>query len=149
VDIRKKKKKKRIECTGYSPQNSKSFISWRTKVRTPQSHLGGRRKQSQDGGREGPGWESGEGGEEENMIKYWVGGKDWSPEGQQKEWNRQPQEVEGWGKTPECTRDLGGERLRWNAIQWGEETYRAYLQQKVRQSSEGWGCHPTVKDSDP
>jgi hypothetical protein len=25
-----------------------------------------------------------------------------------------------------------------------EGTYRAYLQQEHRTSSEGWGCHPTV-----
>jgi hypothetical protein len=25
--------------------------------------------------------------------------------------NRQPQEVRGWGDLPECTRDLGEERL--------------------------------------
>lgn len=25
--------------------------------------------------------------------------------------NRQPQEIGGWGDPPECTRDLGGERL--------------------------------------
>jgi hypothetical protein len=36
-------------------------------------------------------------------------------------------------------KDLSG-----NALQWGEGTYRAYLQEKVRASSEGWGCHPTV-----
>ena len=49
--------------------------------------------------------------------------------------------------------DLGSERLSvlkgrdlwWNALQWGEETCRAHLQQKVRASSGGWSCHPTVK----
>jgi hypothetical protein len=25
--------------------------------------------------------------------------------------NKQPQEIRGWGKPPECTRNLGGERL--------------------------------------
>jgi hypothetical protein len=46
-------------------------------------------------------------------------GKDWSPEGQQKEWK---QATSGWEHPPECTRDLGGRRfpglkerdLRWN-----------------------------------
>jgi hypothetical protein len=33
---------------------------------------------------------------------------------------------------------------RWNALQWGDGTYRAHLQQKDRASSEGWGCYPTV-----
>jgi hypothetical protein len=41
----------------------------------PQSHLGGRRKQSQEGeGRKEPGWERGQGGEEGKMIRYWVRG---------------------------------------------------------------------------
>jgi hypothetical protein len=65
--------------------------------------------------------------------------------------NRQPQEI-GWGDPPECSRDLGGKRLsgikgrdlRWNALHWGEETYRAHLQQENRASSEGWGCHPIL-----
>jgi hypothetical protein len=52
--------------------------------------------------------------------------------------NMQTWEVEGgrWGDPLECTRDLGGERisrlkerdLRWNALQWGEETCRVQLQ---------------------
>jgi hypothetical protein len=62
--------------------------------------------------------------------------------------NRQPREVGSWGggNPPECTSDLGGERLsglkgrdlRGDALQWGEGTCRAYLQQKVGASSEGW-----------
>jgi len=36
--------------------------------------MGSRRKQLQEGGqREGPGWERGQGGEDGNMIRYWVG----------------------------------------------------------------------------
>jgi hypothetical protein len=71
--------------------------------------------------------------------------------------NRQPQEIGGWRDPPECTIDMGGERLlglkgrylRWNALQWGEESCRAHLQQKDRVSSEGSGCHSTVKNPDP
>jgi hypothetical protein len=62
-------------------------------------------------------------------------------------------EVGGWRIPPECTRDLEGERhsglkekdLRRNALHWEEGTCRAQLQQKNKASSEGWGCHPTVK----
>ena len=87
------------------------------------------------------------------MIWYWVGGKDWSFEGQQKEYKQ----VTLWGRrlwdSPEFTRDLGGVKLSglkgrdlwWNALQWGEETCRAHLQQKDRVSSEERGCYPTVK----
>lgn len=67
--------------------------------------------------------------------------------------NWQLWEVGGWGDPPECTRDLGGERLsgligrdlRGNDGQWGEGTYRAYLHQEERASNEGGGCHLTVK----
>ena len=53
---------------------------------------------------------------------------------------------------PVCTRNLGGERLswlkgwnlRWNALHWGEGNCRAHLQQKDRESSMLWVCHPTV-----
>jgi hypothetical protein len=61
----------------YSPQKSKRSTSWRAQVRTPQSHLGGRRKQSQVG-REGETWgKVGVGGEpdlvlsEEKGLEYW------------------------------------------------------------------------------
>jgi hypothetical protein len=47
------------------------LTSQKTQVRTPQSHLGGERKQSQErGGREGPGREWGLGGERGDMIRY-------------------------------------------------------------------------------
>jgi hypothetical protein len=79
--------------------------------------LDGRRKQSQ-AGREGPGKESGWDesggwgvvGRGEHDMEL-GGGNDWSPEGQRKNGNRQPLEVGGWGDHPECTRDLGGEKL--------------------------------------
>jgi len=35
-----------------------------------------------------------------------------------------------------------------NAQQWGEGTCRVQLQKKDMASSEGWGYHPTVKNSD-
>ena len=65
----------------------------------------------------------------------------------------QPWEVESWGDPPECTRDLGDERLlglqkrdlRWNSLHRGEGTCRAHLHQKDRASSERGGCHPIVK----
>ena len=89
-----------------------------------------------------------------NMIRYYVCGEhNWSAEEKQKEWKQATFWGRRWENPLECTRDLGGERLsglkgrdlRWNALQWGEGTYRAHLQQKDRASSEGWGCHPTVK----
>ena len=47
------------------------LTSHKAQVRTPQSHLGGKRKQSQErGGREGPGREWGLGGERGDMIRY-------------------------------------------------------------------------------
>lgn len=55
----------------------------RAHVRMPQSHLGKRRKRSQEwGGRKGPGWERGHGGDKEEMIRYCVGAiglKLWGP----------------------------------------------------------------------
>ena len=38
----------------------------------PQSHLGGKKNSHRMGeGREGPGWERGQRGEERHMIRYW------------------------------------------------------------------------------
>jgi hypothetical protein len=37
--------------------------------------------------------------------------KDWSPESQQKEWKEAISGDRRWGDPPECTRDLGDERL--------------------------------------
>ena len=73
--------------------------------------MGGKRKQSQRG-EEGPGRKGG----------WWVqrGEHDWvfgggkglkSLRASRKNGNRQLWEVGGWGDPPECTRDLGGERL--------------------------------------
>ena len=42
--------KKSTEYPGYNPQNSKRLTSQMAQVRVPQSHMGGRRKQSQRGG---------------------------------------------------------------------------------------------------
>ena len=50
-------------------------------------------------------------GGEGNLIWYWVREKDQRLEGQQKECKQATSEVGGWGYPPECTRDLGGERL--------------------------------------
>jgi hypothetical protein len=81
VDIshkNKTKQKKYIipKVQGYSPQNSKSSTSQSDQVRTPQSHLGERRKELQVG-KVGKTWEGktwlGEGG---NLIWYWVMEKD-------------------------------------------------------------------------
>jgi hypothetical protein len=60
-------------------------------VRTPQSHLGEKRKQSQVR-REGGTWEGkwiegwGREREEGNLVWYWVREKDQSPEVQKKKW---------------------------------------------------------------
>ena len=51
------------EFRGYNPQNSRRLTSQRNQMRIPQSHLGGRRKQSQKwGGRDRGGDEYGVGG---------------------------------------------------------------------------------------
>jgi hypothetical protein len=72
VDISSPKSTKYPGC---NPQNSKSLTSQRTQVQMPQSHLGGRRKQSREsGGREGPRFKRGQGREDRNMITCWVGG---------------------------------------------------------------------------
>jgi hypothetical protein len=64
--------KKSIEYPGYNPQNS----SQKAQVMMPQSHFGGRRKQSWGGRqREGPECERGQEGEKGNMIKYWRGNR--------------------------------------------------------------------------
>ena len=65
----------------------------------PQSHLGGRRKQSQ-GEREG---------EHDRVLGGGKGLK--SLKASRKNGNRQPWKVGGWGDPLECTRVLGGERL--------------------------------------
>jgi hypothetical protein len=66
---------------------------------------------------------AGERGVEGSLIWYWVREKDWSPDGQQKEWKQATLGV--WGDLPECARDIGVEslsgikerNLRWNARQ--------------------------------
>jgi hypothetical protein len=63
------------------------------------------------GYREQLGWESGEGGEEKNIIRYWVREKDRSPEGQQKEWKQATSGGRRSRDPPECTRDLGCDRV--------------------------------------
>jgi hypothetical protein len=97
---------------------------------------------------EGEGMGQGEG----NLIRYWVKEKDEALRASKKNGNRQPREIGGWRDPPKLTRDMGGERLsglkgkdlRCNTRQYREGTYRAYLQQEDRTSSEGWGCLPTV-----
>jgi hypothetical protein len=71
-------------------------------VRMPQSHLGGRRKQSQVR-REGGSWKGkwmvvGKSwvGEVGNLICYWVKEKGQNPEGQQKEWKQATLRRLGW-----------------------------------------------------
>ena len=73
----------------------------------------GREKKTITGvrGREKPGWKGGQSGEEGNMIRYGVGEQERSPEGQQKESKLATSGGRRWGDSPECTRDLGGERL--------------------------------------
>jgi hypothetical protein len=70
-------------------------------------------------GREGPSRERGFGEGVGNMIWHWVREKDWSPEGQQKEWKQATSEVGGWvtlQKAPETwevrdSQDSKGETL--------------------------------------
>jgi hypothetical protein len=58
----------------------------------------------------------------------------------------QPWEVEGWGTLQNIQKSGKWEILRthrvlrWNALQWGEGSYRTHLQQKDRASSKGWVC---------
>ena len=66
------------------------------------------------------GW--GQLGGERNLIWYWGGKSSEALRASRKNGNRKPEEIVGWGDPPECTRDLGGERisglkgrdLRWN-----------------------------------
>ena len=63
------------------------------------------------------------------------------------------------GDPKESTRVLGDERLlglkgralRENAQKWGEGTHRgnSISSRKTGHQVEQWGCHPTVKNSDP
>jgi hypothetical protein len=91
------------------------------------------------------------------LIWYWGWEKDWSPLGQQKEWEQPTSGNRRLGDAPptpplESNRDLRGERLPgltardlwWNAWQQREGIYRAHLQQEDRTASEGWGCHPII-----
>ena len=99
----------------------------------PQSHLGGRRKQPQ-GWRKGPGRErgGGGGGERGTWLGIGWGKRNEIPEGQQKEWKHATLGGRRLVYPPECTRDLGGERLsglkernlRLNVLQWGEGACR-------------------------
>jgi len=121
----------------------------------PQSHLGERRKQSQ------------EGEEERDLVGKmtkkipWLGAV-W---GEPNPWgSAEIIERDNLGRKevvlkdpPECTRDLGRERPsglkekdpRQTVLQWGEWTCKAHLQKKERASSEAWICHPTVKKPVP
>jgi hypothetical protein len=64
-------------------------------------------------------------GKRGSLIWYWVREKDWIPEGQQKEWKQTTMGGRRLGYPPECSRDLGCERLsglkgqglKWNAWQ--------------------------------
>jgi hypothetical protein len=93
-------------------------------------------------------------GEHDQVLTWGKGLKPWKS---QKEWKQATSGGRRWRDLPECTRDLGGKTLsgligrdlRWNALQWGEKTCRAHLQQKDKASSEEQGWHPTVKNSDP
>ena len=81
-------------------------------MRMPQSTLGGRRKPS---GRTGRGRNLGgrgdrdEKGEHDHLL--WREDRTEALRASRKNGNRQPWEVGGWGYPPECTRNMGGERL--------------------------------------
>jgi hypothetical protein len=72
----------------------------------PQSHSGGRRKQSQEGEKGrligGKGFRKGK--------KITWSGIGWD-KGQHKEWKQATSGGRRWADPPECTSDLGGERL--------------------------------------
>jgi hypothetical protein len=153
-----KKKKpqntKRTEYSRYSPQNSKRKTCWSVQERTPQSHLGERKKLSQMGS-DRVTWEG--------KWMVWDGSgrgrETWSDIGgrkrtealrvYKKNGNRQPQEIGGWGNpTPtlrmyqrpgrwETPRTQRESQIRRNAQQCQERTYRAHLQQEDRTLSVG------------
>jgi len=81
-------KKKSTEYPRYTSQNSKRSTSWITQVRTPQSHLGERRKQSQVGM---------EGGICEGKLTSVVV--------EERQWDRRTWSGIGWGKRTEALRD--------------------------------------------
>jgi hypothetical protein len=92
--------------------------------------------------------------EQKLMIGIWCGKRTEALRASRKNTNRQPWEVGGWGHSLECTRDLGGERFSeikgWTLDEMpytGErELVEPVSSRKTgRASSEGWGCHPTVK----
>ena len=66
--------KKSTEYPGYNPQNSRRLTSQRAQVRMPQSHLGGRKKQSQEGERNGETWMGNETGRERVEYDQVLGG---------------------------------------------------------------------------
>jgi hypothetical protein len=98
-------KNKTTESPRYSPQNSRRSRTWRAQVGKSQSHLEGKRKQS-NGERRGTweGKERGAGRGTRSGIGCGGGGelKPWRPTER-----RQPQEIGHWGDLPDCTRDLG------------------------------------------
>jgi hypothetical protein len=117
--------------------------------------LGERIKQSQVGMEEGT-WEGkwgrgvGRRGEPDLVLRE---GKSIEALGaRRKKGSRQPQEIGGCGDPPECTRDLGGERLsgikgRDLDEMLNNKERELIVSTSIRKaaSSEGWGCHPTVK----
>jgi hypothetical protein len=87
------------------------------------------------------------------MIRYWGQGPEWSPDGQQNEWKYTTSGGGRRGDPLECTRDLGGERNV--KIQRDEmpnsgkkELVQSTSNRKTGHQVEGWGCHPTIKNSD-
>jgi hypothetical protein len=118
VDIRERKREtereRERERERENPRSihrtQKRLTSLRAHVRMAQFHLGERRKKSQ-GQRKGE-TEVGEEqeGERGNMIRYWRGEQEKSPEDQQNEWKQAT--FGRWeGNLLECTRDLGCEQL--------------------------------------
>jgi hypothetical protein len=102
VDFSKKYRIPRIQFIELRKVNKRS-----AQVRKPQSHLGERRKQSQEvkGGRERSGW--GRGKVKHDQV-LGGGGRREALRASKMNGNMQPR---GWGDPLECTRDLGGKRL--------------------------------------
>jgi hypothetical protein len=82
---KKRRKKRRIECPRYSPQNSRMVKKLRGLSDT---WMGEENNQKREAGSWKGKWTRGGGTGERNMIWYWAGEKDQSPESKQKEWKQ-------------------------------------------------------------
>jgi hypothetical protein len=113
----------------------------------------GKEREAITGGREKEGsrWERVQGGEKGNMIMYRTG-EERRSEGHQNEWK-----YATWGTGVSLESNLGGKRTQDSkGSTLDEMSYSGERQlvefisnRKSRHQVEMWGCHPTVKNSDP